>query len=285
MNFTNPDSLVSTDWLQKHLNAPDVRIIDATFHLPNSERDAREEHGFRHIPGAVFFDIDEICDSETELPHMLPSPEKFSSHVRRLGLGDGNRIVVYDGSGGFMAACRVWWMFRVFGHRDVCVLDGGLPKWGKEKRPMEKGEVTVQERHFTARMDNTLVRNLDQMMANLETERFQVIDARNPGRFNGIDHEPRPTEKRGHIPGSINLPFVELMNPKDNFTFKSADEMAAAFEATGVDMNKPIATTCGSAVTAAVTAFCLYLLGVEEVPVYDASWAEWGDHPDTPIGP
>jgi len=285
MDFTNPDALVSTDWLNEHMNAPDVRIVDATFHLPHSERDAREEYDFRHIPGAVFFDIDEICDSDTELPHMLPSPEKFSSHVRRMGLGDGNRIVVYDSSGGFMAACRVWWMFRVFGHRDVCVLDGGLPKWGKEKRPMEEGEVTAQERHFTARMDNTLVKNLDQMLANLETQKFQVIDARSPGRFNGIDHEPRPTEKRGHIPGSINLPFVELMNPRDNFTFKSADEMTAAFTAAGVDMDKPIATSCGSGVTAAVTAFCLYLLGKEEVPVYDASWAEWGDHPDTPIGP
>lgn len=285
MDFSNPEALVSTDWLGDHIDAPDVRIVDATFHLPHSERDAREEYGFRHIPGAVFFDVDEICDSDTELPHMLPSPEKFSSHVRRMGLGDGNRIVVYDGSGGFLAACRVWWMFRVFGHRDVCILDGGLPKWGKEKRPMEEGEVTAQERHFTARMDNTLVKNLDQMLANIEAKRFQVLDARSPGRFNGVDHEPRPTEKRGHIPGSINLPFVELMNPNDNFTFKSADEMGAAFEAAGVDISKPIATSCGSGITASVTAFCLYLLGKEEVPVYDGSWAEWGDHPDTPIGP
>ncbi len=285
MDYQNLSAIVDTDWLARHLGAPDVRVIDATFYLPNDERDAREEYGFRHIPGAVYFDIDDIADSDTDLPHMLPSPEKFSSKARKLGLGDGNRIVVYDSSGGFMAACRVWWMFRLFGHPDIAVLNGGLPKWGKEKRPMDDAEVIPRERHLTVRTNNMLVKNFDQMMANLKTRKFQVIDARSRGRFEGIDHEPRPTEKRGHIPGSINLPFVELLNPKDNFTFKSADDIRATFDNAGVDLSRPIVASCGSGVTAAVIAFALHLIGHEDVPVYDGSWAEWGDHADSPIGP
>jgi len=285
MNFKNQDAIVGTDWLARHMDAPDVRIVDATFYLPHDERSAREEYHIRHIPGAVYFDIDDIADSNTRLPHMLPSPEKFSSKVRELGLGDGNRIVIYDSSGGFMAACRVWWMFRLFGHTDVAVLNGGLPKWIKEKRPVDDADVIPPERHFTARMNNMLVKNIDQMTANLNTHKFQVIDARSPGRFDGIDHEPRPTEKRGHIPGSINLPFIALLNPKDNFTFKSSADIEAAFRDAGVDFSKPIITSCGSGVTAAVVAFALHLIGYEDVPVYDGSWAEWGDHSDTPVGP
>ena len=285
MDYKNPGALVSTDWLEDHLRAPDVRVVDATFYLPHDERSAREEYGFRHIPGAVFFDIDEIADSDTDLPHMLPSPEKFSSKVRKLGLGDGNRIVVYDSSGGFMAACRVWWMFRLFGHSDIAVLNGGLPKWSKEKRPLDDMEVVPQERHFTARTNNMLVKNVGQIMANLDSQKFQVIDARSPGRFDGIDHEPRPTEKRGHIPGSINLPFINMLKPKEDFTFKSADEIKAAFADAGVDFSTPLVTSCGSGVTAAVVAFALHLIGHEDVPVYDGSWAEWGDHSDTPVGP
>jgi thiosulfate/3-mercaptopyruvate sulfurtransferase len=285
MDYVNPEALVSTDWLEQHMNAPDVHIVDATFYLPHDERDAAEEYSFRHIPGAVFFNIDDICDSDIDLPHMLPSSEKFSSRVRNLGLGDGTRIVVYDSSGGFMAACRVWWMFRIFGHTDVVVLNGGLPKWGKEKRPINDEVVIPQRRHFTASKNNFLIKNRSQMMKNLETWKFQVIDARSQGRFDGIDHEPRPTEKRGHIPGSVNIPFTSLLNAKDNFTFKTADELQAAFDGAGVDINKPVTASCGSGVTAAVTAFALYLLGHDEVSVYDGSWAEWGDHPDTPIGP
>ncbi|HER27469.1 MAG TPA: 3-mercaptopyruvate sulfurtransferase [Rhodospirillales bacterium] len=285
MSYKNPDALVDTDWLARHMNAPDVRIVDATFYLPSDERSAVEEYGFRHIAGAVFFDIEDIADKDTDLPHMLPSPEKFSSRVGSLGLGDGSRIVVYDSSGGFMAACRVWWMFRLFGHSDIAVLDGGLPKWGKEKRPVNDHEVIPQARHLTARKNNMAVRSLGQMMANLESGQAQIIDARSPGRFDGIDPEPRPTKKCGHIPGSVNVPFVQLLNPKENFTFKSADQIKAAFDSAGIDLSKPIITSCGSGVTAAVVTFALHLIGREDVPVYDGSWAEWGDHANTPVGP
>jgi len=285
MDYANPDALVSTAWLEEHLNAPDVRVVDATFYLPHDERVAAEEYAFRHIPGSVYFNIDEICDSETDLPHMLPSAEVFASKVSKLGLGDGNRIVVYDSSGGFMAACRVWWMFRIFGHMDIAVLDGGLPKWTQENRRVDDNVVTPQERHFSATMNHILIKNLTQMMNNLESHKFQVIDARSAGRFDGIDHEPRPTEKRGHIPGSFNLPFNGLLNMQQNCTFKSADEILTAFKDAGVDLSKPITTSCGSGVTASVSALALYLLGHDEVAVYDGSWAEWGDHPDTPVGP
>lgn len=285
MDYVNPDALVSTDWLEHHLHAPDVRIVDATYYLPNDEREGAEEYSYRHIPGAVFFDIDDICDSDSDLPHMLPSPEKFSSRVRKLGLGDGNKIVIYDSSGGFMAACRVWWMFRLFGHSDVAVLNGGLPKWMREKRPVNDDEVIPQHRHFTARTNNMLVKSRSQMLSNLNSHKFQVIDARSEGRFAGIDHEPRPTEKRGHIPGSVNLPFTEFLNARDSYSFKSADDIQAEFDKAGVDLNKPITASCGSGVTAAVTAFSLHLLGHDETAVYDGSWAEWGNHPDTPIGP
>lgn len=283
MKFKNPEALVDGEWLEAHLNAPDVRVVDATYHLPHSDLDAHEEWTFRHIPGAVHFDIDKICDSDTDLPHMLPSPEKFSSHVRKLGLGDGSKIVIYDSNGGYMAACRVWWMFRLFGHQDVCVLDGGLIRWAKEKRPLEFDEPQVQERHFTARMNYALVKTKKQMLDNIESQKFQVIDARNEGRYTGVDHEPRPTERRGHIPGSLNLPFTFITPPSQDFTFRGPEDLCEHLNGIGADLNKPITATCGSGVTACVVAFALYLLGKEDVAVYDGSWAEWGDDPDVPI--
>ena len=283
MDYVNPDALVSTAWLEQHLAAPDVRIVDATYYLPGDERNAVENYALRHIPGAVYFNIDEICDSDVDLPHMLPSSEKFSSKVRKLGLGDGNRIIVYDSAGGYMAACRVWWMFRIFGHKDVAVLDGGLPKWEHEKRPVNDDEVRPQERHFSACMNNTLVKNVSQMIKNIESQKFQVLDARTPGRYSGNDPEPRPTKKGGHIPGSHSVPFPAVLNPRENFIFRSAAEIKAAFDGAKIDMKKPIAASCGSGITAAVITFALYLIGNDEVAVYDGSWAEWGDHPDTPV--
>lgn len=283
MDYANPDALVDAEWLIAHLNAPDVRVLDATYHLPGSERDAHEEYLFRHIPGAVFFDIDDVSHTETPLPHMLPSPEKFSSKVRKMGLGDGNKIVVYDTSGGFLAAMRVWWMFRVFGHKDVCVLDGGLRSWTALKQPTEQDEPVTLKKHFTGLKDNTLVRDMKQMLSNVQSGREQVLDARNARRFQGEDWEPRPTKHRGHIPGSVNLPFSELMVPIKGFRMHGADEIADAFDKVGVDREKPIVVTCGSGITAAVLSFGLHLIGCENVPVYDGSWAEWGNHDDTPI--
>jgi len=283
MEYVNPEALVSTDWLEAHLNAPDVRVVDATYFVGDAERNAKEEFGFRHIPGAVFFDIDDVADTESGLPHMLPSPEKFSSKARALGLGDGCRVVVYDTLGGFCAAMRVWWMFRAFGHKDVGVLNGGLPKWSKEGKRMEEGVANPGQRHFTARFDNTLVRNANQILTQIDTGREQVVDARSAKRFRGAEPEPRPTKRSGHIPGSINVPFMDLMLPRHEWVMRPADEIRHAFESAGIDLKKPIVASCGSGVTACAAAFGLYLIGRDDIAIYDGSWAEWGDREDLPV--
>ena len=210
MPYARPDALVSTEWLATHLSAPDVRVVDGTYFSRESGRNARAEYQACHIPGAVFFDIDEIAETGTELPHMLPPPEKMSSRMRSMGLGDGNRIVVYDAHG-LMSAARVWWMMRVYGHRDVAVLDGGLPKWIAENRPVEDLPPAPRQRHFNATYDHTLVREADQVRDNLERRREQLIDARSAERFQGTVDDPWPGRRRGHIPGSINLPYTELL--------------------------------------------------------------------------
>jgi len=278
--YSMTDSLVSTDWLLEHIDAPDIRIVDASWYMPDEGRDPRAEYAEEHIPGAVFFDIDEIADLDNPLPHMLPPQEKFASRVRKLGLGDGNRIVVYDGAGLFSAA-RVWWMFRVFGHEDVAILDGGLPKWKRENKPLSDMPEMSRERHFTARMNATMVRDLGQMKANLEAGREQVIDARSPDRFSGKEPEPREGVRSGHIPGSCNLHYRALLN--SDGTMLRDDALRKAFVNAGIDLNKPVVTSCGSGVTAAILALGLHMLGHRQVALYDGSWVEWGSSTDTPV--
>ncbi len=275
------DAVVDTAWLADHLGAPDVRVVDASYYLPNEGLSGREEYQAHHIPGAVFFDIDEIADSTNPLPHMLPPPEKFSSRVRKLGLGDGVRIVVYDQRGLFSAP-RVWWTFRAFGHDDVVVLDGGLPKWLAEGRPVEDGAANPGERHFTARMNSFMVRDKAQLTANLSSGREQVVDARSQGRFEGRDREPREGLRSGHIPDSLNLPFTDLLD-RQTQTLLAPEALAARFAAAGIDMARPVVTTCGSGVTAAVLALGLHIVGHKDVAVYDGSWSEWGLPGDTPV--
>ncbi len=279
--YAHPEALVATEWLARHLDAPDLRIVDATWYMPSQGRDARAEYQGRHIAGAVFFDIDEIADQSRPLPHMLPKAEKFSARVRRLGLGDGNRIVVYD-THGMMSAARVWWTFRVMGHKDIAVLDGGLPKWLAEGRPVEDTPPPPRERHFSARLNHTLVKDKAALLRNLRKPRFQLLDARSAGRFQGNEPEPWPGRRSGHIPASRNLPYTELLDPKDK-TFLPAEALAAKFTAAGIDLRKPVATSCGSGITAAVLALGLHLIGHEDVAVYDGSWAEWGLPGDTPV--
>lgn len=280
MDYINPEALVSTDWLATHLSAPDVRVVDASWYLPTDNRDPAAEYAERHIEGAVRFDIDEIADTDDPLPHMLPSPEKFSSRMRKLGLGDGNRIVVYDG-GMMMAASRAWWMLHLFGHDDVAVLDGGINKWLAEGRPVADLPAPPHERHFTARLDTTKVRDVDQMAANLQSQRDQVVDARARARFEGTAPEPREGLRSGHIPGSVCLPYNELLG--DDNTMKSADELSQAFEEAGLNLHKPIVATCGSGVSAAFLALALHLIGHRRTAVYDGSWSEWGGRDDLPI--
>ncbi len=281
MTYVNPDALVSTEWLAAHLDGPDVCVVDGSWHMPQLERDPRSEYDARHIPDAVFFDIDEIADTDPGLPHMLPNPAKFASRMRALGLGDGTRVIVYDTTG-MGSAARVWWTFRVFGHDDVAVLDGGLPKWLDEGRPINDQRVFPQERRLTARRNGLLVRDIDQVLSNVKSQREQVLDARSAGRFAATEPEPRAGLRGGRIPGSFNLPFPELYKP-ENKTMKPADELRALFDRSSINCDGPIVTSCGSGVTACILALGLYLIGKTDVAVYDGSWTEWGGCEDTPI--
>lgn len=281
MEYKNPDALVSTEWLAGHLTAPDVRVVDASYYLPIQNRDAREEYLEEHVPGAVYLDIDDVAADDNPYPHMIPTAEKFASRVRKLGLGNGNRVVVYDGTGFASAAARVWWMFRLFGHKDVAVVDGGFPKWLREQREVDDLPPMPRERHFVARMDTTLLRTTEDLLANLDSRREQVVDARTPGLFKGTDPELWPHKKVGHIPGSLNVPFADLIDDR-NRTFRPAGVIVERFQAAGVDLDKPIVCTCGSGVTACVLALALHLVGHERFSVYDGSWAEWGLRDDTP---
>lgn len=275
------DDVVSTSWLQDHLGSPDLAIVDASWYLPAARRDPRAEFREARIPGAQFFDIDEISDTNSPLPHMLPSPEKFSSRMRKMGIGDGKRVIAYDGAGLFSAA-RAWWMFKVFGHDDVAVLDGGLPKWKAENRPLEDGPVLKpQERHFTARYQSMLVRDMSEVAAALKSGSEQFADARSAGRFRGEEAEPRPHVRSGHMPGARNVPFATLLRPDG--TLKPAGEIAAIFAEAGIDLTRPVITGCGSGVTAAILSLGLSLAGARNHALYDGSWAEWGGSPDSAV--
>lgn len=280
MSADDPNTLVSTQWLAEHLQAPDVQVVDASWYLPDMGRDAKAEYMAAHIPGAVYFDIDEICDTDSPHPHMLPSQEKFSSRVRRLGLGDGNRIIVYDGLGMFSAA-RVWWMMRAMGHDDVAVLDGGFPKWRAEDRPVEDLPPVPRERHFSARLNNFVIRDITQMTKNLHSREEQVVDMRGPARFHGNEPEPRPGVRPGHIPGAINLPYTSLLAADG--TMRPTEELRTIVTDAGVDPSRPVVTSCGSGVTAAIGLLALQRIGLKSLALYDGSWAEWGTRTDLPI--
>ena len=274
------DPLVSTEWLASELGKNDLRVVDASLFLPDHGRNARTEFEAAHIPGAVFMDLDEIVDTSSGLPHMLPPAEKFASRMQALGLGDGSRIVVYDNSP-LKSSARAWFMLKVFGAHEVAILDGGFAKWQSEGRAVESGKPVVRHRHFTAWEDKGLVRTLDQMVENVKTKAEQVLDARPAGRFAGTDPEPRPGLRGGHMPGARNLPHGELFNADG--TWKRGDELRAAFTSAGIDLDRPVTTTCGSGITAAVLAFGMHLLGKKDVALYDGSWSEWGAQANTPV--
>jgi thiosulfate/3-mercaptopyruvate sulfurtransferase len=281
MPYAHPDALVSTDWLAAHFRDPGVRIIDSSFKLPGITPTAREDYDRGHIPSAVFFDIDDIAEPDTSLPHMVPSPELFAGKMETLGIGDDDRVVAYDGAG-LSSAGRAWWMLRLFGHHDVAILDGGLPKWKAEGRPLEAAAPNPSRGRFTPRFNPWLLRDKKALLENLSTGREQVVDARASGRFFGTAEETRPGLRRGHIPGSCNLPYDQLTNPQTR-QLLSAEALTQLFRAAGVELGRPAVTSCGSGVTACALAFALHLIGHQGAAVYDGSWSEWGLPGDTPI--
>ena len=266
-------NIVSTDWLEQHLEAPDIRIIDSSWYFPQEKRNAEQEFLECHIPGASFFDIDKIKDNDSDLPHMLPPSAMFNSTVRKLGIGDGHKVVIYDGLG-MRSAARLWWMFKVFGYSDVVVLDGGFPKWVKENRSTT-AEITEKEiRHLTIYEDKSIVADRDDVLRATKLNHCSIIDARSEGRFMGTAPEPRSGLRSGSIENSINVPYETLLN--NDFTFKSKREIIDIFSKKGVVFNNYIITTCGSGVTAAVLYLALDEIGCSKISLYDGSWAEWG---------
>ncbi len=276
----DPKTLVSTDWLADHLKDPDLRVLDGTYFMPAEGRDAKVEYEAAHIPGARFFDIDDIADNRSDMPHMAPPVEKFMSRLRQMGVGDGHQVVVYDTHGLFSAA-RVWWMFRLMGQDNIAVLDGGFPKWLAEDRPAEDLPPLVRDRHMTVRRRAEMVKDVTQVSAASKLQDYTILDARSPGRFTGSEPEPREGMRSGHIPNSRNVHYKTLLNG-DN-TMKSPDELRAVFDAAGADLSKPVITSCGSGVTAAIINLALERIGKSDHALYDGSWTEWGAFPTVPV--
>lgn len=276
----DPKTLVGTGWLADHLRDPDLRVLDASWYLPDQNRDGRAEYDKAHIPGARYFDIDEVSDHRSDLPHMAPPVEKFMSRMRAMGVGDGHQVVVYDGAGLFSAA-RVWWLFRLMGKTDVAVLDGGLPKWLSEGRPVTDAPPMIRDRHMTVSRQNQMVRDVTEVARASKLGTHAIIDARAPARFRGESAEPRPGLRAGHIPGARNVFYKDLLNADG--TMKDPAALRAVFEAAGVDLAKPAITSCGSGVTASVLSLALQRIGKTDHSLYDGSWSEWGMYADLPI--
>ena len=276
----DPKTLVSTSWLAAHLADPDLRVLDASWYLPDMGRDARAEYGAAHVPGARFFDIDEISDQRSALPHMAPPPEKFISRMRAMGVGDGHQVVIYDGYG-LLSAARVWWLFRLMGKVDVAVLDGGFPKWQAEGRVVEDMPPVMRDRHMTVQRQAGLVKDVTQVAHASKLGEAEIIDARSAARFKGEAAEPRLGLRSGHIPGAKNVPYGALLNADG--TMKPMADLKAVFHTAGVDLAKPAITSCGSGITAAVLSLALERIGHRNHALYDGSWAEWGMYDDLQV--
>lgn len=273
--------LVSTYWLAARLGCPGLRVVDGSWYLSTSARDAAAEHAEGHVPGAMFFDLDASSDRASPLPHMLPAAGAFAERMSLLGLDDGDDIVVYDGSGTNLSAPRVWWMFRAYGHERVAVLDGGMGKWRREGRAIERGAVHFSPGRYSTRLDHSAVRDIAALRHNLDSRAEQLVDMRSAGRFRGTEPEPRPGLRGGHVPGSRNLPFNELVS--GDGTVLPLDSLRRRIEAAGIDPERPVVATCGSGTSACAFILVLHLLGHDRVALYDGAWAEWGGRADTPV--
>ena len=279
--YANPDSLVSTAWLEDNLGT--IKVVDGSWYLPTMARDPVAEFAAAHIPGAVYFDIEKIADQDSDLPHTLPTADQFTAQVSALGISNDDHVVVYDGPGLFSSG-RVWWMFRYFGHAQASILDGGFARWQAEGRPIESGEANPASTAYMATANPVMVKALDNMRGNIDSAAAQVLDARSAGRFEATEPEPRAGLRGGHIPGSFSLPVGTLTDPETKGV-KPADDLAELFAGANVDFSRPTITTCGSGVSACAVAFTLHLMGKDDVAIYDGSWTEWGGRDDTPVAP
>ena len=273
--------VVSTEWLAANLQIPSLRVLDGSWYLPGSGRDPGAEYASGHIPGAIFFDIDANSDLASPLPHMLPAAADFARQMTALGLNDADRVVVYDGSGVNLSAPRVWWTLRAFGHHEVAVLDGGIGKWRREQRPIESGIVSLPQGRFTARLDGSVVRDLAAIRANITSAAEQLVDMRSRGRFAGLEPEPRPGIRGGHVPGSLNLPLTELIRPDG--TMLPTEELRIKLTHAGIDLTRPVIATCGSGTSACSLILGLHSIGHTKTALYDGAWTEWGGRSDTPV--